>query len=1117
MRYVSHKNELGATLQTNPIFLAVVCLCLALIDFSSAAAETVRGLYVGGDFYTPGMMIPEAARASGFTRLFLSYLHIDGDGNIAFNDTPIVKDGRYIGDTTWGAKLAALKTQPSSVARIELVIDGDDGGSFASIKNLAATNGTGSGSRLYQDFLALRNATGADAIQFAGEQVRDVPSTVALGNLIATLGMNVTLCPCTALDFWTKVKSQLGGKVDAVYLQCYKDGSGNDPAAWIKAFGGFKVCPGLSGNTDNFVSAMTKMRAWRQTLGITGGFMWLNGQMPAVNAANWASALIYGLNPIANLRIVNQRSGKSLDLIDGKTINRSSISQLNGDGENNWRWMLVPVENDTHFKIVSWVSGQCVSIAEDSSLVGAQIWSWDYNNDPSQQFDLVDVGNGWFKIKNVRSGLMLEVPGDGTADFIPIQQNVDSDSPGQRWKFVPCQDIELAAEDFNYEVGALDGQNGGTGWDGGWSDGSGAATKVVAGNLAETAHAPPTFQAKAAGNSAFVPSGGRVTRRLDCLVSGPFGINGYLGTKGLIEPADSVLYLGFLQQSSKREKSFEVQFGEGTNRVAGIGNNSTANNISFDIPNHSLTLVGPADTNVNFYVIRIDFKQGNDDVLVFRNPTSTNEPATPTVALTNIGRVSFDGVSLAAADGNTMKFDRLRIANSWQYALGARPQIFPQSSDGIDADDIFRRVRITAQVLGGVEGNYYLIDGSTGVHLTLNQPMKLEAGDIVDATGLVLHARPFVDLIEATANKTGHVSLPKPVSLNVLDSNSRMPWVWIEGVLTNTTTSGTERLLEMQAGVKTIIGRLNLKNQSHASWPLGSRLKLTGLYVRHNSPQPGLENENYYEIMLNSPAAVELIERPPWWTLRRVMVFIEGLLAVLAMALLWITLLRRQMAIQTLRLKNEIAQRELADRAHVIEQERSRISQDLHDDLGSKLTQISMLAWLPREKMTSDLAGERLRLIAEKSRQMTSALDEVVWMMNPKSESVSSFIAYLAAYAEEFLAKSDVTLRVEAPLSCPERVLSSEARNNLFFAVKEAVNNAVRHGKPTRIFLKFAVSADNLAISISDNGCGYDPQTSPQGMGIVNIRDRMRKIRGLCQIDSFFQIGTTITIQVLLN
>ena len=148
---------------------------------------------------------------------------------------------------------------------------------------------------------------------------------------------------------------------------------------------------------------------------------------------------------------------------------------------------------------------------------------------------------------------------------------------------------------------------------------------------------------------------------------------------------------------------------------------------------------------------------------------------------------------------------------------------------------------------------------------------------------------------------------------------------------------------------------------------------------------------------------------------------------------------------------------------------------------------------------------------------MTSALDEVVWMMNPKSETVSSFIAYLAAYTEEFLAKSDITFRVEAPLSCPERVLTSDARNNLFFAVKEAVNNAVRHGKPTRILLKFAVSADNLAISISDNGCGYDPQTSPQGMGIVNIRDRMRKIRGLCQIDSSFQIGTTITIQVLLN
>ena len=226
-----------------PILLAG--LLFKTVDPESASAA-VRGVYVGGDFYPPIASLA-AGRASGFNTFFLFTLHVYPNGDVYYNNTPVVQNGVYVGDPTWGASLAALRP---AVNRIELVVSSYGDASFDNIKNLVATNGTGAGSILYQDFLALKNATGVDAIQYDDEQTYDVSSAVAFGRMIAALGMKVTFVPYTAQSFWVSVKSQLGTNVDAIYLQCYDGGAGNDPGSWNTAFGGFKVYPGLWGNTD---------------------------------------------------------------------------------------------------------------------------------------------------------------------------------------------------------------------------------------------------------------------------------------------------------------------------------------------------------------------------------------------------------------------------------------------------------------------------------------------------------------------------------------------------------------------------------------------------------------------------------------------------------------------------------------------------------------------------------------------------------------------------------------------------------------------------------------------------------------------------------------------------
>ena len=137
--------------------------------------------------------------------------------------------------------------------------------------------------------------------------------------------------------------------------------------------------------------------------------------------------------------LVNQNSGKCLDLIGGNLAAGAVTNQWSYDYNGpNQRWALVPTEGGAHFKILSWVSGKAVSLSGDSTSPGAQIWAWDYlGGNPSQQWDLVDAGNGWYNIKNVRTGMLLDVAGGSTADNAKVDQAAANGAAYQKWRLQP--------------------------------------------------------------------------------------------------------------------------------------------------------------------------------------------------------------------------------------------------------------------------------------------------------------------------------------------------------------------------------------------------------------------------------------------------------------------------------------------------------------------------------------------------------------------------------------------------------------------------------------------------------------------------------------------------------
>jgi signal transduction histidine kinase/ligand-binding sensor domain-containing protein len=200
------------------------------------------------------------------------------------------------------------------------------------------------------------------------------------------------------------------------------------------------------------------------------------------------------------------------------------------------------------------------------------------------------------------------------------------------------------------------------------------------------------------------------------------------------------------------------------------------------------------------------------------------------------------------------------------------------------------------------------------------------------------------------------------------------------------------------------------------------------------------------------------------------------------------------------------------------ELERSRIARDLHDELGSGLTEVTMLtATIPGANFSPDKLHKRLQRVGDRAHEMVDALDEIVWAVDPDKDNLPALARYFIGYVEEYLNESNIACMVYQPVMFPPKPISAKVRHQLFLAVREAVTNAVRHAQPSQI--RFAIELDgkrNLMIAITDNGCGFDPAIAIAGHGLANLRSRLDSLGGQCEIIAQPGCGTTVKLVVRL-
>lgn len=255
--------------------------------------------------------------------------------------------------------------------------------------------------------------------------------------------------------------------------------------------------------------------------------------------------------------------------------------------------------------------------------------------------------------------------------------------------------------------------------------------------------------------------------------------------------------------------------------------------------------------------------------------------------------------------------------------------------------------------------------------------------------------------------------------------------------------------------------------------------------------------------------------------MKRLLVITGGLVCVLAAAFLWITQLHRQVDQRSAELAVQIRQRETVEHQRAMEQERTRIAQDLHDELGSGITEISML--VSRAKLSSASDEKRhqyLELVREKARETVMVLDEIVWAMNPRHDSLASLVSYLSIYADRFLGLANIAWRLDNAAGTANPIVDSRSRHQLFLAFKEALTNVVRHAGATEVLLSVRAENGELLLNISDNGRGFSP-TAPapsEAMdGIANMRTRIEKLGGRFEINGDPNHGATVRFSVPLT
>jgi len=216
---------------------------------------------------------------------------------------------------------------------------------------------------------------------------------------------------------------------------------------------------------------------------------------------------------------------------------------------------------------------------------------------------------------------------------------------------------------------------------------------------------------------------------------------------------------------------------------------------------------------------------------------------------------------------------------------------------------------------------------------------------------------------------------------------------------------------------------------------------------------------------------------------------------------------------------------ELLETHRKLEQDRARIARDMHDELGSKLTRISYISEMARQtQLHHGLPTSQIDTIAETSRVLLRSMDEIVWAVNPRNDTLEHLAAYLGQHANEYFQNTAVECSTELPTQLPHCPVSSELRHNVFLSFREGLTNVLKHSGANHVRIQMMLTPGEFQIRIADDGKGmalgndfFQKSQSTGADGLKNMRQRLEAVGGLCKIESAPGHGTIVSFSIPLK
>ena len=472
------------------IFLLVWLLCIPAMLFAES------GVYVGGHIRRERPSTIEKLKKSGFSYVILFNINVESDGTLTCDGETVCKDGVYVFGNTqpeYVSDITSLKQWPTNIRRIDICIGGWGNESYSRIQSLVNSQGTGSGSILYRNFKALKEAIPViDGVNNDDEHCYDVASAASFHIMMSDLGYKTSLAPYMNKSYWenlaTRINSERPGACDRVMVQCYDGGAGNNPCDWH--INGLPLYAGRTNYQSSMEESISQMQSWKDNCGVSGGFVWVYNDetwdlndwatrmnrifgsyhtaqnsvvtvYSDVNYGGYAVGLPLGEHDMAALAaygIINDDisslkvpSGYKVTLYDnsgfgGESRTYTSDASYVGDDFND-RCTSIKVSTagvsgkGGLYKLQNRNSGLYMDVNNNSTENNANVVVFaDEQGDPSQFWQLIEVGEGIYSIKNYRSGKVLDIMDNSTDNGAVVQQYDDYSAANQQFILLDAAD-----------------------------------------------------------------------------------------------------------------------------------------------------------------------------------------------------------------------------------------------------------------------------------------------------------------------------------------------------------------------------------------------------------------------------------------------------------------------------------------------------------------------------------------------------------------------------------------------------------------------------------------------------------------------------------------------------